>query len=206
MRLALLLAVLIACSQEPEDALGSKIAAFVTIVTEHRGVDLDRTYARAAEALGNDRRVNVFHRRSVMPDGPRQWITVSVRGDTAPVENALKAKLGAVTGRGFGGEDGWLLPSGGLIVERWKGRIDLTFSPGPPEDALEDLARPRLPSMDSEDARAAVARAKAERRCVAHGNYFVVPEGDKVRVWRRPFAMWNVEIQEKCATAAAPRP
>jgi len=169
MRSAALLAVVLfaSCSGESEDAIERDIASFVAIVASSHDADQGATFARAADALGlkpsgdppratgttGRHRMELVLRRSVMPLGPRAWITWSIRGDTGPVENALRAELGKPSGRGFGDEDGWLLSGGGLILERWAGRIDLTFSPGPAQDALEDLARPHLPSLASVEQR-----------------------------------------------------
>lgn len=169
MRGATLLAVILiaSCSGEPEDAIERDITSFVKIVSGSRDADLGATFPRAADALGlqpsgdpprangttGKHRMELVLRRSVMPTGPRAWITWSIRGDTGPVDTALRTELGKPSGRGFGDEDGWLLSGGGLILERWTNRIDLTFSPGPAQDALEDLARPHLPSLASVEQR-----------------------------------------------------
>lgn len=169
MRSAALFAVILiaSCSRGSEDAIERDIASFVAIVSSSHDADQGETFARAADALGlqpsgdpprakgttGKHRMEIILRQSVMPTGPRAWITWSIRGDTGPIENALRAELGKPSGRGFGDEDGWLLSGGGLILERWAGRIDLTFSPGPAQDALEDLARPHLPSLASVEQR-----------------------------------------------------
>jgi hypothetical protein len=160
-----LLAVILlaSCSREPEDVIERDIASFVRIVSSSRDADMGATFTRAADTLGLElsaeasrakgttgkHQMELLLRRSVMPTGPRAWITWSIRGDTKAVEAALQAELGKPSGRGFGDEDGWLLSGGGLILERWANRIDLTFSPGPAQDALEDLTRFHLPSLDS---------------------------------------------------------
>lgn len=205
----LLLAILTLCAAPAERSLEERLKTFVSVVRDYRSGDLASVVARLEEVRGTD--IDLYLRRSVMPTGPRQWITLGIRGDTAAVERVLKTELGAVTGRGFGGEDGWLLPGGGLIVERWKGRIDLTFSPGPPQDALEDLSRPRLPShagdgltidvLSIDDAHRTLAAAGAGHTedavtaaigganpiaCVARENEFIVAQrlasGRKLRI------------------------
>jgi hypothetical protein len=169
MRSAALLGMMLlaSCSGEPEDAIERDITSFVKIVSSSHDADQGATFTRAVDALGLQRsgdslsatgttgrhRMELFLRRSVMPMGPRAWITWSIRGDTNAVEAALRAELGKPSGRGFGDEDGWLLSGGGLILERWTARIDLTFSPGPAQDALEDLARAHLPSLASVEER-----------------------------------------------------
>jgi len=262
-----------ASSPSPEQQIGTGLTAFISLIRTSKPGDLDPTFARSADALHLRRtgtsaagspagyRAEMFLRRTTMPGGPREWITLSLRGETDPVDTALAAALGPANGRGFGDEAGWLLPNGGLILERWSGRSDLTFSPGPPQDALEDLARPHLPSLAEVERRLAAAgwrampvealsddfaqkrlrkpgqsqellllhKPSAARlvafaideptddaavnavlatagikevrlgRCVAHGNYFVVVDRGRVTIWRRPFAMWNVMIQERCA-------
>lgn len=197
------------------DGLDGEIATFVKAAQVRR--DVAETFDAAAQA--KSRRSTMHLRRSDMPDGPRAWITLRVDAPPDEVASALVKALGPVTGRGFGDEEGWLLPTGGIILERFDDRAHITFSPGPPEDALEDLARPHLPDAIPADAglqptftnegrrlvavhgtEAAVARATgvtvaSRDKCVATGNYFVVRQADGITVWRRPFAMWNVDVQ-----------
>lgn len=217
-----------------------------------RALKLRRLAAHHAEGTFSGFRIRMFLRRfDGMPGGARSWITFRVEAPPADVERALIAKLGKHDGRGFGDEDGWLLPTGGLILERFDDHADITFSPGPPEDALEDLAKPHLPSLDElerslgaagwrllppqriatnvmqrpaargddtlqltsiEDARRLVAVHGEEAavngavgvtgpgtaQCAGTGNYFVVRETGGITVWRRPFAMWNVDVQRQC--------
>ncbi|MBV9494154.1 MAG: hypothetical protein JOZ54_07905 [Acidobacteria bacterium] len=151
-----------------------------------------------------------------MPTGHREWITASFPGPLHGLEKTLAKELGQPRGRGFGNEDGWLFPHGALILERLGDHIDLTFSPGNPLDALEDLDQPHLPprhtnailrgdfpigvrNASAEEFPAARAALAGAAPCAADGNYFAVRDADGVTLWRRPLAMWNVEIQQRCA-------
>lgn len=224
--LLLLLLLIPSCGGGPTQDIAGIVRTYVSLVREP-GADLAAIHERLHDARAAGYRVELFHRKSTMPDGPRQWLTFKLYGPPAAVEQVLIEQLGKPNGRGFGDEDGWLLPTGGLILERFENQRDITFSPGPPEDALEDLARPHLPSRAEMErralpfvtligsprligvrVRAAAAAALVDgldlrrlqqRTCFAHGNYFIVPGGTEVHIWRRPLAMWNVEIQETCA-------
>jgi hypothetical protein len=230
---AVVVAAALACAAGGD--LEQEIAVFVEATRVRR--DVAATFDAAASALklrkvAADRAEGVglkmYLRRFAMPGGARAWITFRVEAPPKEVERALIAALGKVTGRGFGDEDGWLLPTGGLILERFEDRAHITFSPGPPENALEDLARPHLPdAIDPKSGlrptftnggrrlvavhgtAAAVSRAvgvtaTGKEKCLATGNYFIVRQADGITVWRRPFAQWNVEVQRECATAAPP--
>jgi hypothetical protein len=250
-------AMLVCCAVA--GSVDQKIAAFIDIVRTEgsaprafeasaRTLKLRKVAADRAEGTP----IRMYLRRfAEMPGGARSWITFRVEASPAAVERAVIAKLGVHDGRGFGDEDGWLLPTGGLILERFDDRAHLTFSPGPAEDALEDLSKPHLPSLDElehslaakgwrlmpaqtvttnvkqrtavrgedelrvtyiDDARRLVAAHGMQailletigvtvpngQPCAAGGNYFFVQEEGAVTVWRRPFAMWNVDVQRQC--------
>ncbi|HKO56390.1 MAG TPA: hypothetical protein VJ276_10965 [Thermoanaerobaculia bacterium] len=163
-------------------------------------------------------------RSTEMPTGHREWITASFAGSAGEIEKTLVAQLGPARGRGFGNEPGWLLPHGTIILEKFADRADITFSPGNPLDALEDLDRPHLPArLPGEDAilrdgfvigvrlRSAADLARFglgdvhAAPCAATGNYFVIEDAGGVTVWRRPHAQWSPDLLRHCS-ARNPRP
>lgn len=152
--------------------------------------------------------------RSVdMPTGHREWITASFAGNAREIQRTLLAQLGPARGRGFGGEPGWLLPHGAIILELFADRADITFAPGNPLDCLEDLDKPHLPAsfgdgirlrshtdlarLGIDDARGAYEGAMP---CAAVGNYFAIKDDEGVTLWRRPHAQWNPELLRRCGT------
>jgi hypothetical protein len=200
-------------------ATPEEVRTFTDAVRTER--PLPEAFARARRAEGPG--VRMWLRSTDMPTGHREWITASFAGSAGEIERTLVAQLGPARGRGFGNEPGWLLPHGAIILEKFADRADITFSPGDPLDALEDLDKPHLPStMPGEEAilrdgfvigvrlRSAADLARfglgdvRAAPCAAKGNYFVVREADGVTVWRRPLAQWNVDVQRQCAKN--PRP
>lgn len=201
-----------------------QVQTFVDAVRTER--PLPEAFARAERARGGGVQMSL---RSVdMPTGHREWITASFAGPAREIERTLLARLGAARGRGFGNEPGWLLPHGAIILELFGDRADITFSPGDPLDALEDLDRPHLPAtlaggeailrdgfvigvrvasvadlerLGIADARAAL---QAAAPCAAAGNYFAVKEAGGATIWRRPLAQWNPDLLRHCNAGAAP--
>lgn len=182
------------------------IEEFIDVARANRSRELGVLLAEGQRIAGDA----VTLHEGEFPDGHRQWL---VFRSYRPIERLVRARLGPVTGRGFGDEDGWLLPHGALILQENAGATELIYVPGPAQDALEDLARPQLPSSagDGElmyspsSSRPVGIRYAADAtstRCTAQGNLFVVEQPGSKTVWRRPFAMWNLDIQQTCAQAS----